>query len=410
MLINRAIQIGTPRAWNWRAPNRAVQVRENPFLDSYLDERFELELTMDRVRRHQRATGRLPDKRGSDPSIQRLYAFVAMLGEVFPRLSAGAQNALAGRVRGGLTDDIGVESIAFEMLIGSHLLTMGFDIEWHDLEHDGGYDLLITKDGLEAEVECKTFSGDIGRQIHKRRLFELGGLINESVSGAFRRTGSTSIEVKIPSRLNGGDIPMIAEQVKQALEAGSDFAGPQPCEIIIRPLEIDGSPFNQDGFPPNIDQDIVQEFVHERFGYHNPQVLLQMHAKRAVMLVILQSRLQDTVVDSIYRQLKKGARQFSGGRPAILCAHMLDMSASQLLELEKAPTPSNLDKIATDLLRAPHRGFLHTVTFSVPGIVQYRREREGRIVRNHRREMGPIYTVQSPDHPLKDDRRLQIFS
>jgi len=409
-LISKAIQIGTPKAWRRRADSCAAQVKENPLSASYLNERFGLELAMARVRQHLKVTHRLPDKNGADPSIQRLYAFVAMLGRVFPGLSANAQNRLAGKIRGGLLDDVGLESTAFELHIGSHLLAMGFEIAWNDLEHGGGYDLLISKEGLEAEVECKSFSGDIGRQIHKRRLVQLGGLINEALAEAFQRIGSTSVEVRIPKRLNGNEIPDIADRIRQAVREQVNIHGPSPCEINIRPLEIAGSPFDQDAFPPKIDPDAVQNFVQERFGFYNPNVLVQMHRQRGVMLLMLRSQRADNVVGSIYRALKEGATQFSGDRPAILCAHMLDVSPEQLVELDQDPNPSNLDRIATRLRRADNRKYLHTITFSAPGAIQYRREQSGRIVRNHRREIGPMYAIPNLDHPLYREKRLQIFA
>lgn len=407
--LNKAIEIGTPDAWQQRKADCDRQIRENPLLEEYVSERFSLELTMDKVRRHHRATGRLLDKAGRDQPFQRLYAFVSMLSEVYARLSAKEQWTIANRLRGDLKAPGGIESIAFEMHVASHLLARGFDVEWHDLDQGGGFDFLIVKQGLEAEVECKTFSGDLGRKIHKRRMYELGGLIFDRLADAYGRAGSSVVEVVVPDRLNAGDMGRIAGQLNGALDSLANFAGPEPCEVTIQPLEIGGSPFDCDDFPPVVDHDAVRDFVRDRYGHNNPQLLVRMFERRGVMLVILRSRRPDSVVASIYEHVKRGTKQFSGTRPAILCSHLLDMSAAQLRELDSAPKPSNLDFVAHRAMRSVDRKFLHSVTFSVHGSLRYRRVLDGLVVRNHRREVGSIYSIVSRDHILRDDPRLEIF-
>jgi hypothetical protein len=37
----------------------------------------------------------------------------------------------------------------------------GVNVDWHDLENNGGYDFLARHGDLEAEIECKTFGADV---------------------------------------------------------------------------------------------------------------------------------------------------------------------------------------------------------------------------------------------------------
>jgi hypothetical protein len=111
----RAIQIGTLDAWENRVHACAQQTKENPLIEGYLNERFAIELAMGRLRAYKKSTGRLPKIMTADTATHRLYAFAAMLAHVHQRSTPRAQKALAGRVRGGLKDDNGLASVAFEL-------------------------------------------------------------------------------------------------------------------------------------------------------------------------------------------------------------------------------------------------------------------------------------------------------
>jgi hypothetical protein len=130
----------------------------------------EPELAMGRVSAYKKSTGRLPKVMTADTAMRRLFAFAAMLARVYERLPTHAQTALAGRVRGALKDDNGLASVAFELRVAANLMLHGVDIDWHDLDNNGGSDFLARHGNLEAEIECKTFSADVGQKIHRRRL------------------------------------------------------------------------------------------------------------------------------------------------------------------------------------------------------------------------------------------------
>ena len=60
-----------------------------------------------------------------------------------------------------------------EMATAAHLMRRHCDVEFHDLETGGGFDFLANRAGATLEVECKMVSGDLGRQIHRKRVLEL---------------------------------------------------------------------------------------------------------------------------------------------------------------------------------------------------------------------------------------------
>ena len=158
--ITRAYAIGTPAGWQNAVKKISEEIRHNPFAVNFFSDRYSFELAMQGVREYRRKTDRVPDITKVDPETHRLCAFAAMLSAVHERLPPSAQKTLEGRVKGGLTDDVGLAPLAFELLVASHLLQKGADVEWHDFE-SGGFDFLVRRGSSIVEVECKTFSADI---------------------------------------------------------------------------------------------------------------------------------------------------------------------------------------------------------------------------------------------------------
>lgn len=57
--------------------------------------------------------------------------------------------------------------------VAAHLKSRGFSACFHDLESGGGFDFLAFSNTIHLEVECKFLSADIGRKLHRRRVYDL---------------------------------------------------------------------------------------------------------------------------------------------------------------------------------------------------------------------------------------------
>jgi hypothetical protein len=414
-LLARAVQIATPAACRRRTEAFASQIRANPLITHYVNERFPIERAWDQVLRYKNSTGRLPSIVDEEsPALHRLFAFAAMAARVHHRLSPRGQKTLAGRIRGGLTDDNGLASLAYEMQIAAHLMLQGFDVIFHDIENGGGFDFLASRDGLEIEVECKAFSGDIGRKIHLRRQYQLGGLIYPALASTLKNRGSTFIEITLPKRLNGSDLPVLADLISGALREENQLPGPSPCSLRIEPFSIGGSPFNLDERPPKVNKDDIASFVQEQFGTETQNYLLLMSRGAGAVIVALTSRQPDGVLKGIYKQLKSAADQLSGGRPGFICGHFLDMAPDDLLEISEAPKttnkPTGLHIMMTAFFRNVQRSHVHTVKFSTPGILRTSRYVDGDMLKVQSGEQGPAFVLTNKAHPLADDDRLRVFT
>ena len=100
-----------------------------------------------------------------------------MFVQVHARLTTQGKRRLAGALQSSLEKEHGLGPLTFEIKVAAHLISRGFQIEFHDLEAGGGYDFLAISGSTKIEVECKHVSADIGRQIHRRALYDLGGVL-----------------------------------------------------------------------------------------------------------------------------------------------------------------------------------------------------------------------------------------
>lgn len=215
--ITRLLAIGTSKAWERRAANFEREVQSNPFMADYVAERHTIEMAMAQVQRRKRLTGKSPNILKVDLRSHRLFAFAAMFTRVHDRLSGAAQRALVGRLRSGLKEESGLMPLAFELLIAAHLMQMGADVEWHDLESGGGFDFLVRRNGAEAEVECKTFSADVGRKVHQKRVYQLGGMVKNDLDARLDARGSYFSEVVVEGQFVGKALDDVSSALKSEI-------------------------------------------------------------------------------------------------------------------------------------------------------------------------------------------------
>ncbi|MEO3435117.1 hypothetical protein [Inquilinus sp. CAU 1745] len=408
-LLNRFIAIVGWNVWKKRFNELDQQRAQNIFLDDFISDSFVIEKALQQAaayrEKHNRWLIKRPDQ--IDYPMYKLLGFASTTARVYARLSLHGQSRLRGMLRDGLKNDRGLSAIAFEMEVAGHLLRRGFDVQFHDLEH-GKFDFIACLDGIEIEVECKRASADVGRQIHRRRMAQLGGHFTRSWSGQLD-DGGHFLRVTLPDRLHGEDQIMhaIAETAILALGMKSNFPGPTPCTVQYQSFNLAGTPL--EGSVENINIETVHRFTEARFAVPNPQLLIMLQPSRAALLMAVESRKPDQMLKGLYRQLKTGADQLSKNRPGILCVLLADISGPQLIELANAEAPTGLQVTTSELLEAEHRRHLHTIAYMAQSDLVASNHILGSHIQRGMQARGPTYTFKNRHHPAVADPRLDVF-
>ena len=402
------------KAWEKRVVSLAEQAEKNPFMKGYILEKYGCEIALLDAWEHYHYTGR-PLWPPESLDHYRFYSFIAMFSKLHFHLNKIGRKRLVGMARHGLKNENGLEELAFELLVLNNLMTRGFDITCNDLEDrkDGGtYDFLAVKDGLELEVECKYVSADIGRQIHRRRMYQLGDKLFPAIQRVQEgHLGGTLVKVTIPGKLSGSDEQqsLISDAVARILDDENDNQLPDGYEVTVEPFV-----YNDDMFARERGQDVVINDLRKQMKIEhevdNKNMLLFAHPGHGAIVVIVQSTKKDRVLDALNRQLKVSAKdQFSGERPGALFTYLADLDDGQLHELARAQDddPTGLQIMSNMLI--DKRPTLHTVVYLSPGGLIESQIAEGSRFGTSTTESHSGYHFTNSDHPLAKNERLRVF-
>lgn len=161
--LNRFLGIIGPEPWIKRYRSLRQQMLVNPLLTPYFEERHGLELRLGRLLDESPSPSGLITVDLADPQDYALFSFITPVVLVFDQLTRLGQNRVAGILRDGLNADL--RPFKSEVETVTHLMRQGFDVTFQDIDHGHGFDFLAVRDGVELEVECKSASGDLGRQV-----------------------------------------------------------------------------------------------------------------------------------------------------------------------------------------------------------------------------------------------------
>jgi hypothetical protein len=379
-------------SWQHRARILADRERQNPFLEQYFDERYAIERCIVRALAHWRQWGTFPSVR-HDGRYFQLYSFVHILASIYPLLSPKGQSRVRGYVNDGLQRDNGLAAFAHELAVAVHLWTEDFDVEFTDIEDRTRFDILAGRAGIELEVDCKTASGDLGRQIHRGRALELFNRICPAVDALLEKGRSRTVDIVLPGRLHGAEPYMnaVAKGVSDAILQDKSQSIAEIVDVSLGELDLRGPPTQQ-----------ALENVAAHLGHPNSNAMGRgNHRQRAAAVVVVSSRKPDKVVDGIYRAMKASAEgQFSGANPALLAIRILDLTMAQLREL----TSGQLGAISNRLLRGERRSHLLGVAFLSPA--------DTLSVSSDRASFasqGMSLLFRNEQHPLSSDSRLAMF-
>ena len=303
--FRRAIEIVGWSSWKKRIESIDQQIQANSYLKEFFERRYALELEVGRLQTRRRRTGRRLSFTNSYEEIVAL-SFIAMVARIYPRLSPTGKRRFEGMLRDGLQAEYGLTSVQHELGSAAYLMGRGFDVRFSDIEEGGGFDLLARMEDVEFEVECKTVSGDLGRQIHERRMYQLGARLFPTMSRTLDSLdGGLCIHVNLSGRLSGrtGLQNQIVEGVKQTLSGHG-------CRVVCSEFEIrsysfclSASPFFTDR-PGLLGESDVRQYFEEKFGIKNKNMLMMFRPKVGALVLVLESARRDRVMEGLFRQLK----------------------------------------------------------------------------------------------------------
>lgn len=331
------------------------QFRRDRIIALHFLNNFHLEWLFAAARAYHANKGQLPPDHAFDP----LYSFIVSAHRIFTHLPSSAKSEFASKLRGLVTGQFGIRPFAYELTMATHLMSKGWDVVFADIEKVGNFDFLASKDGLEIEMECKTTSGDSGRQIHRFELSRLSTLIEPALGELSDVAGSHFLAVIIPSKLESSDaaIAQVGKAVVEAAQRRADAKNSHASIAYSYLSELVWSGPHDDGK--------IRQVCEERIGGSNHHIHIHGRPTFSVVIAAFQSERPDTVIKTLTQRAKEAADQCSGKRPAVVALNLVDpISRTELQGM--LGTFNGMHAIAAGIFEKEKRAHVDTIAFTVP--------------------------------------------
>ncbi|MAN44593.1 MAG: hypothetical protein GYB49_05770 [Alphaproteobacteria bacterium] len=245
--------------------------------------------------------------------------FAFMCVEAHRQLTPRGRTELEGRLRDALKSDAGFAPLYAEMDTASRFLAMGFDVGFEDMDGRAKFDFLVSDDEEACEIECKSFSVDAGRKIHRRDFYRLVNTVEQELA-ALPPNQKEALVVTLKGRLSGSEPQRkeIAQAIRSHInEPSASARSTEECRIEV----VDLSNFDLD--------DDLHAKIKERFGEN-------AHAAGAFTdtssrMLIVRSEAEDDTSKPVLQHIRFAAEQLSKSRPGFVALQFNDTELSDTL-------------------------------------------------------------------------------
>jgi hypothetical protein len=277
--------------------------------------------------------------------------FLIGLGQTIPHLSAKAKTRLLGRLRTGLKE--GLWPVQHELRVAKVLDNRGCNIYFHDLEEDGGYDFLATRNGTAFEIEAKAISAFTGWPIKPENLNKLLFEVKQH----FSWNDETTIPV-ISLKLSSHLLPE-RTQLRELVSALTEVARTR------EPLSLPNATIRFIGVSPNMAPERLMMATRGHALMRKKIVLVNPVSPKLVLELDSDKPIQ--LKRKIVKTINEAAReQFSRSNPSVIWTHIHLISHGAFTELTLATGGKLglLDGVANAALLAEKRIHVSQLVFS----------------------------------------------
>lgn len=317
-------------AWQRRLDDLARRSRAGRLQDRATQARHALEI----------ALGRLSDTEAqakASPAERRILALAGEALRLAKSLPATPRRRLRDRLAAALTGDGTLVPVFHLVHLATRYRDQGFAVAFTGLEESGGPDLVIRRDGAEAEIACETVSAEEGRSVHRGDWYALVDRINPELQRWLAsHPGRYLLKMTLPEGLAGADHAAdLQDRIMAMLRAESRQRADQGAVLKLDPLMLAGA---QAADAPGG----LQARLRAQFGPEAHLALTGSADTGSVFVMAARAGRENAVAQAVVRRLSETRRRLTGGRPGILAAFVEDLDRREwralrdTLELEGA--------------------------------------------------------------------------
>ncbi len=202
----------------------------------------------------------------------------------------------------------------------------GFTVHFAGFEDEASFDLLLTRDGAEAEIVCDVISAEDGRDVHRGAWVQLvDGIDADLQTWLSNHPGRYLLKLTLPLGLNGDEAPRVAlqERIRTMLasQRRSDFD--EACVLRLDPLMLAAAQMSDGRAEPGLLSSLRQEFGHQAH-------LALASGNGGLFVLAARAGREDEVAVAIRRRMAALApARLTGTRPGILAMFVEDTDRTE---------------------------------------------------------------------------------
>ncbi len=280
-----------------------------------LRQRHAIELTIERLRQ----PGRPPSPAGS-----MIAGFAAATVRLSRRLTPAGRDRLRVALAEAITGHGTLIALFHQVRTALLHQSRGFDVSHAGLEEGASFDLLLSRDGMRAEVACDVVSAEEGRGVHRGAWFRLADRIDPDLqTWLAQHPGRYLLKMTLPAGLRGdldgkdSDTSALATlhaRIRTMLESRVRHDHDEAIVLRLDPLLLAGAQAQELG---------LMTSLRKEFG---PEAHLAVTtAQNSVFVMAARAGQENNIAAAMRRRMGAVApTRLTGERPGILSMFVED--------------------------------------------------------------------------------------
>jgi hypothetical protein len=239
-------------------------------------------------------------------------------------LPPGPRERLRERLLAGLTGEANLIPLFHLLRVAAMQRARGFTVHFTGLAEETPYDLLIERDGVEAEVACETFSAEEGRPVLRGDWCALVDAINPDLqTWLAAHPGRYVLKMTLPEGLKRDalkpdalDVPALHRRILDMLQAQRRRDSAADAVLKLDPLVLAGAQVA-----------IPAATLRAQFG---PEAHLAVTQGGGNILVLAARAGQESeIAQAACRRMVVASERLGGLRPGLLAVFLEDLDSTE---------------------------------------------------------------------------------
>jgi hypothetical protein len=300
------------RLWHARVASLGREAAQGHRHGQALLQRHAIEVALERVRRQ--------PKRALTVAERRIAGLAAEVVRACRTLSRPGRERMRAALRAGLVGDGTLVPVFHLVRTAAMQRERGFAVRFAGFEEGAPYDLLLSRDGVEAEVACDTVSAEDGRDVHRGAWVRLLDRVDPDLqTWLAAHPGRYLLKLTLPQglRSDGPDQDRLAtlhQRIRGMLAASRRADHDEAAVLRLDPLMLAAAQADELGLMSSL----RREFGHEAH-------LAVTAAGGGVFVMAARAGRENEVAVAIRRRMAAVApARLTGERPGILAMFVED--------------------------------------------------------------------------------------